>query len=179
MKNQTSKTKRQRSIRGFTLVECLIGLAISAMLLAAIAVALNASVINYGENEDMFWAINNARQAMARMTSQFRTAGYVDPNGVTWGVAHQTTPSNNCTLYTPAGELITYEFRSADSKLYLIKNATNQEYMLCDGVTAATFTTTTKNGVDATGVQISLTVQSGDVRRTLAGAAVIRRALGS
>jgi prepilin-type N-terminal cleavage/methylation domain-containing protein len=165
--------------RGFTLVECLIGLAISAVLLAAVAVAFNASLVSYGENEDMFRAINNARQAMARMTSQIRTAGYVDPNGTVWGVPHQTASSNQCELYAPGGERIRYEFRSADRKLYLVKITTNQEYVLCDGVTAATFTTTSKNGVDATGVQISLTVQSGNASRTLSGAAVVRRNLDS
>ncbi len=174
--------------QGFTLVECLIGLAISAMLLAAVATAFNASIVSYGENEDMFRAINNARQAMARMTAQLRTAGYVDPNGVVYGVPHLTSPGPSCTLYKAdeSGnmEIIRFEYRT-NNKLYLVKGntSTSPEYVLCDGVTAATFTTISKNGVDATGVQISLTVRSGNdnrsVSRTLSGAAVVRRNLGS
>ena len=39
--------------RGFTLVELLLALAITGILLAAVAVAFNASVINYSENEDI------------------------------------------------------------------------------------------------------------------------------
>ena len=64
--------------RGFTLIECLMGLAISAILLVAVAVAFNASLTNYRENEDMFWAMNNARQALMRMTNEIRNAGYLD-----------------------------------------------------------------------------------------------------
>ena len=158
------------SNKGFTLVECLIGLAISAMLLAAVAVAFNASVVSYGENEDMFWALNNARQAMTRMTSQLRTGHTVNP----------TPNANEVSFFTAANEDITYEFRSAQQRLYLIKNATNQEYMLCDNVVDASFTKTmTDDGTDCKSVQISLTVQSGDTRRTLSAAAVVRRNLGS
>ncbi len=180
MKNQPSTLNHQPSTRGFTLVECLISLAITAMLLAAVATAFNASVISYGENEDIFWTINNARQAMARMTSEFRTAGYVDPNsGVVYGVPHLTSPGPSCTLYKTDGTIVRFEYRSADSRLYLVmgNTTTSPEYVLCDGVTGATFTTTSKNGVDATGVQISLTVQSGGASRILSGAAVIRRCL--
>jgi prepilin-type N-terminal cleavage/methylation domain-containing protein len=186
MKHQKSNIKNQTAIRGFTIVECLIGLAISAMLLTALAVAFNASVINFRENEDMFRTMNNARQALTRMTSEIRTAGYLDESTVpsTWyGVAHNATPSSEyqCTLYLPNHDLIKYEFRSADKKLYLVKNAT--DYTLCNNVTNATFTTTSKdpNNVDAASVLISLTVQSGTpqrrFQRTLAAAAVIRRNL--
>jgi len=53
---KSSIINHQLSIRrGFTIVECLIGLAISAVLLTAVAVAFNASVVNYGENQDMYW----------------------------------------------------------------------------------------------------------------------------
>jgi Tfp pilus assembly protein PilW len=157
-----------------------VGLAISAILLAAVAVAFNASIINYGENERMYQTINNARQALTRMTSEIRTAGYSDGSTVppTWyGVAHNTAPANQCVLYLPNHELITYRFSSADRKLYLVKNATNDRYVLCDNVTGATFTTLTDNGVDARSVQISLTVRNGNFERTLAAAAVIRRNL--
>lgn len=154
--------------RGFTLVECLIGLAISAMLLAAIAVAFNASLISYGENENMFRAINSARQAMARMTSQIRTGHTFD-----LGAA-----ANQCSFFTAADVDTTYEYRIADQKLYLIQNGT--DYVLCDNVTAASFAKTLNNaGDDFKSVQISLTVQSGNISRTLSGAAVVRRNLGT
>jgi len=136
-------------------------------------VAFNASLTSYGENEDMFWTINNARQAMARMTSQIRTGYAFNPSA----------SSNQCSFFTSADEDLTYEYRSADQKLYLIRHlasAVDQEYVLCDHVVAATFTkTATDDGLDCKSVQISLTVQSGNVRRTLSGAAVVRRNLDS
>ena len=67
--------------KGFTLVELLISLVIMGILLAAVAVTLNASAINYRENENVFRSINEARQALTRMTSQIRT-GLVDPNNI-------------------------------------------------------------------------------------------------
>jgi len=179
--NRHKHSSRSTRRRGFTLVECLIGLAISAILLTAMAAAFNASVTNYRENEDMYWTMNNARQALARMTSQIRTAGYFDTstNPVTAYGVSLWDPNNQCTFYTPEFELFRYDFRSADSKLYLVKLATNQEYVLCDNVVAATFTRTpTEDGTtSAKNVQISLTVQEGDFRRTLAAAAVVRKFL--
>jgi prepilin-type N-terminal cleavage/methylation domain-containing protein len=166
MKKQTSKTRNHTLVRGFTIIECLLGLAISAVLLTAVAVAFNASVINYQENEDMFWTMNNARQALARMTSQLRTGHTVLP----------TAPSNQCSFFTAANEDVTYDWRSAENRLYVKMNATNQSYKLCDNVTAATFTKIpTDDGTDCKGVQIALTVQSGHSQRMLAAAAVVRR----
>ncbi len=154
--------------RGFTIAECLIALAISAMLLTAVAVAFNASLNNYETNEEIFRSVNHGRQALARMTSQLRTGSLVDPYA----------PANECSFFTSANEDITYEFRSADSKVYLITNSDSSEYVLCDNVTAATFTKTpTSDGTDCKSVQILLTLQCGDAPRTLSAAAVIRRNL--
>ena len=44
---------------GFTIAELLMALAISAMLLVAVAVAFNASAMNYQENEDIFNTIKS------------------------------------------------------------------------------------------------------------------------
>jgi prepilin-type N-terminal cleavage/methylation domain-containing protein len=157
--------------KAFTLVECLISLAITAMLMAAVAAAFKASAVNYGENEEMFWTINNARQAMARMTTQLRTGYSVDP----------TADTNEVSFFTADDEDITYDFESAEQKLYLVKNGTAplQRYALCSNVVAANFIKTpTNDGLDCKSVQISLTVRSGDTRRTLSSAAVIRRNLG-
>ena len=151
---------------GFTIVELLLALAISAILLAAVAAAFNASAINYRENEEIFKTINNARQALFRMTSQLRTADAVDP----------AAPINECSFFTSAGDDITYRFDSDDNKLYLDKDGNS--YVLCDNVTAMSFSKTlTDEGDDCKSVQISITVASGDLERTLAAAAVVRRNL--
>lgn len=159
---------RHNHAAGFTIAECLISLAISALLMTAVAVAFNASLVNFRENEDMFQSINNARQALARMTSQLRTGHFVDPNA----------SSTECSFYTATDEDITYEYRAADDKLYLITNSDGSEYTLCDNVTAASFSRTpTADNSDCKSVLISLTVQCGNSTRTLSAAAVIRRNL--
>ena len=163
MKNAKYKT-------GFTIAELLIALAISAMLLVAVAVAFNASAVNYQENEDIFKVINNARQALFRMTSQLRTANAID----------SASPSNECSFITAADEDITYQFRIADNKLYLITNVDSNEYVLCDNVTAMTCTKTSvvvDTLIKVKSVQISMTVVSGNVQKTISAAAAIRRNL--
>ena len=150
----------------------LVALAIAAMLLVAVEAAFKASAENYQQNEDIFKAINSARQALFRITSQLRTASAVDPNA----------PSNECTMITAAGEDITYRYNSSDKKLYLITNydTSDADYVLCDNVTAMNCTKTI-GVVDATtvvkNVQISITVASNDIEKTISAAAVIRRNL--
>jgi prepilin-type N-terminal cleavage/methylation domain-containing protein len=170
IENRKSQITNDRA--GFTIAELLIALALAGMLLAAVAVAINASAKNYEQNEDIFKAVNGARQALFRITSQLRTANAVDPNA----------PSSECTMITAAGANITYQYNSGDSKLYLITNddLTDSDYVLCDNVTAMNCTKTTEV-VDAVvvvkNVQISLTVASDDVEKTISAAATIRRNL--
>jgi prepilin-type N-terminal cleavage/methylation domain-containing protein len=157
---------------GFTVAELLIALALAGMLLAAVAVAINASATNYEQNEDIFKAVNSARQALFRITSQLRTADAVDPNA----------PSNECTMITAAGENITYRYNNGDGKLYLITNddLTDSDYVLCDNVTAMNCNKTTavvESVIVVQSVQISMTVASDDVEKTISAAATIRRNL--
>ena len=164
--------KTKKFADGFTIVEVLVSLAVMAILLAAVAVAFNASIINYQENDDIFKAINGARQALFRITTQLRTADAVDPN----------SPNNECSLITAGGEDITYRYNSADKKLYLITNdiSTDSDYVLCDNVAAMAFTkqiVTEGPLTKVKSVQISITVSSGNTQRTVSAAAVIRRNL--
>ncbi|MHC4087645.1 MAG: PilW family protein [Planctomycetota bacterium] len=161
MKNTGNKS-------GFGIVELLIAMAITAMLLVAVAVAFQASMMSYRENEDIFKAVNRARQALFRITTQLRTGYVVDPNA----------PINECSFFTADDLDITYRFNSADNKLYLITNydSTDSDYVLCDNVTAMSFVKTpTDEGSDTKSVQISITVSIGNAQRTVSSAAVIRR----
>ncbi len=177
-----SPKAKHNSPNGFTLIELLISLAIMGMLLTALAAALNASIINYRENEKIFRGINSARQALVRMTSQIRTAGWqvgenllaVDPDD----------PNNKCNLYTNLGEDITYEFRDSSyaeypNTLLLITNSNGNKYILCDNVTAASFVKgpLAEDGINAKSVRISLTISDGSMEQKLSAAAVVRRVL--
>ncbi len=166
------KYKTKHRGRGFTLVEILIALAITAMLLTAVAVAFNASVINYTENESIYKTVNSARQALFRITSQLRTATWADPNA----------PSNECTLITAEGENLTYRYDSSAQVLYLITNNDNSDsdYVLCEGVEAMTFTKgvfVEDSVTKVRSVQVAITVAAGGVRKKMTAAAVIRRNL--
>lgn len=164
--------KPTKFIACFAIVELLLALAITGLLLAAVAVAFNASIINYQENEDIFKTINSARQALFRITTQLRTADAVDPN----------SPDNECALITAGGDDITYRYNSGDNKLYLITNDDlfDSDYVLCENVTAMTFT---KDAViedmqiKVKSVQISMMVVSGDIVQTVSSAAAVRRNL--
>jgi prepilin-type N-terminal cleavage/methylation domain-containing protein len=157
---------------GFTVAEVLLSLAIASVLLAAVATAFNASIVNYRENENIFVAINSVRQALFRITTQLRTAEAVDPNA----------SSNEVTMITSAGDNITYRYNDEDNKLYLVTNDDlyDDDYVLCENVTDATFTKETvieDTEIKVKSVQISMTVISGSEKRTVASAAVIRRNL--
>ncbi|MDD5327170.1 MAG: prepilin-type N-terminal cleavage/methylation domain-containing protein [Phycisphaerae bacterium] len=159
-----------KSAAGFTMAELLIALMVTGILLVAMAVAFNASLANYRVNEDILGSINKARQALLRITTQVRTANAVAPG----------SPNNECTLITAAGDDITYRYSSEENKLYLITNddSSDSDYVLCDNITAMTFVKTlTINGADVKSVQISITVASGNIEKTVAAAAVVRRIL--
>lgn len=157
--------------RGFSILELLIALAITGLLLAAVAATFNASVKNYRENEGILKTLNSAGAALSRITTELRTAEWVDPS----------SPANECTLITAGGENITFRYSSSDNKLYLTDNSTGSDYVLCDNVTAMTFTKDT--AIDDVGttfvksVQISMTLVSGNAERKVSAAAVVRRNL--
>ena len=162
-------TRKDKS--GFTIVELLISLAITAILITAVAVAFNASAMNYRENEKLFKTVNSARQALYRITTQLRTADAVDP----------TTADNLCTFYQSQdpNDLITYNYDSTAKTLYLI-DSNSVSHTLCENVTAMTFT---KNSAVVEGltivksVQITMIVSQDNVTQNFSAAAVIRRSL--
>ncbi len=160
-------TRPDKFTAGFTIAELLIALAITALLLAAVAVAFNASLTNYRDNESIFKTINTARQALFRITSQIRT-GLVDPNDI--------SNESRCTLLCPDNSEITYRYDSDEKKLYLHEHSTGNDYVLCENVTAMTFkkNNSTPSG-DVKSVQISMTVQNGNVQQTVSAAAVVRK----
>jgi prepilin-type N-terminal cleavage/methylation domain-containing protein len=172
----------RKTSSGFTIAELLIALAITALLLVAVTAAFNASIKNYCDNEDIFKAMNNARQALTRMTNELRTAGYYDSGLDVWLGVVQASPNDQCEFYTPDGDHIIYEYRDAgdasDPNTLMLITGGN-EYTLCDDVTAASFTKTPADGDpnDSKSVVISLTVQAGSSQQTLSAAVVIRRSL--
>ena len=168
-----AKMKHTKNKKAFTFVEILIGLIITGLLMAAVATAFHASLVNYEANQDIYKASNDLRQSLLRMTTQLRTATAVN----------SATANDRCTLITSTGSDITFQYVPNDSKIYLITNddTSDADYTLCDNVTAATFTKMTD--VDDLGatyvktVEISITVSEGSGERTLSSAATLRKNL--
>ncbi len=163
---------RPNNRRAFTMIELLLVVAITSILLAAVAVAFNAQAFNLRQNEQMFKALNQARQAMLRLTTQLRTADYVDPDAAT----------GSCRLTTADGEDLTYSYDAVEQKLYLITNGdlSDPDYVLCDNISSATFQKTTFVDGGQTKVKyvrITATVSLGDTQQTVHAAAAIRRNL--
>ena len=166
---------------GFTIAEMLVALAVMALLLTAVAVAFNAAVINYTENSEIFNAINTGRQAMLRMTNQFRTAGSVTAEGISrWS----DEPFTDRCSFTPCDSNLPF---SGQFRYYATGDATHipksiyvksngNDYLLCDHVSAMTFSRQPTTGT-VTSVQMSMTVTVGDNSQTVAGAVVLRKAL--
>ncbi|MHC4423967.1 MAG: prepilin-type N-terminal cleavage/methylation domain-containing protein [Planctomycetota bacterium] len=161
--------RQDKSVAAFTIVELLVALAITGILLVAVAVAFNASITNYRENEHIFKTINSARQALFRITTQIRT-GLVDPNDI--------ASTDRCTVFCADGSKVTYRYDGADNTLYLHDDDAGTDYVLCKDVTAMTFgkDNDTPTG-DVKSVQISMTVEAGNMQRTVSAAAVVRKIL--
>ncbi|MBC8481609.1 MAG: prepilin-type N-terminal cleavage/methylation domain-containing protein [Planctomycetes bacterium] len=164
--------KTQKKSKAFSLVEVLVALAISAVLLAAVAVAFNASIVNYNDNRDISSALNTARQAIMRITNELRCASAVDT----------TTPSNQCTFMTADGRDITYKFDSTSQAVYLVTNYDlfDSNYLLCENITDMSFdlnTATADGQTYVKAVMISMTIQNGNFQKTITSGAVIRKNL--
>jgi prepilin-type N-terminal cleavage/methylation domain-containing protein len=163
----TQKNKRC----GFTIAEMLVALAVTGILLTAVAVAFNASAINYNENRDMFNAINMGRQAMMRMTSQLRTATAVE--------LPTNEANTRCSLVTAENTNIRFCFHNAAKTVYLhplVSGNPTASYPLCQNVSAMTFSRTVVSGV-VKSVQISMTINVDNTSQTITSAVVLRKTL--
>ena len=145
-------------------------LAITSVVLCALAFAFSASASSYAENVNLFDSVNKSRQALGRIISDIRTADSVNAD----------SPANECALITSAGNDITYQYDAVDGKVYVIDNSTANRYILCENVTSMSFekyTVTRELITYVTSVQVSMQVESGGVEKKFSAAAAVRRNL--
>ena len=93
---------------GFTFVEVMVSVVLMALLMAAVGVAVHASMTNFRENEDMVRAITTARQALMRITTDLRSALDVS----------EADPAGQCTILRNDGAgdyTIAYRFGATDT----------------------------------------------------------------
>ncbi len=158
---------------GFTLVEVLLAMVILAVLMTAVAVAFDASMKNYKENEAIAKTMNTARAALMRITNDVRTAQAVALLGT--GTDDDPLDLSECSLITADGQNLTYRFDAGTNTLYLDNNTNSESYLLCKYVTAMTFNR--PNPVRNVQIAMTVTDQQGQLSRKLVAAAVVRRNL--
>jgi prepilin-type N-terminal cleavage/methylation domain-containing protein len=125
--------------RGFNLIELLLALAISAALLAATLVALNASYIAYERTAHSASTHTISRLAMDRMMVLIRTGEEFGPMPA--NPNDSIVESNLIEIVTDAGEGLIIEWVPAEEALYLRlfdvdSGAITASYMLLEGVIA-------------------------------------------
>lgn len=168
-----------RHSKGFSVAELLTALVILGILMAAVAVAFDAAVTNFHNNEGLSKTTNTARAALLRLTTDIRTARSVAIIG-----AGGDPDNQQCSLITADGRDITYHYDAAADTLMLITNddATDSDYVLCRNVSAVTFnraTVPSSSPAEIRNVRIMLTLadDASNVSQTMAAAAVVRRNL--
>src|SRR5215208_4617200 len=145
----------------------MISLAISAMLLTAVAAAFTASSDAIEVNDQFFRASQAARVSMTQILTEIRRANTV-------GVP----PTNaSLSMFTHDGKDRTYKFFPAEQKLKLITNdvLTDPDYTLASNCTSTTFDVDTyadANGIHVNRVAVTIVVKvSGNVIRLTGSAA--------
>ena len=126
------KRARRAVRRGFSLIELLVALAITAALMVATLTALDASFTAYQTTTETASTHAIGRLTVDRIQAMIRTGQGFGPLP---SLPSQTTlESNYIDIVTPAGEQITIEWQPSTESLYVIVNG--DEHLLMEGVIA-------------------------------------------
>lgn len=141
---------------GFTVAEMLVALVISAMLLAAVAVALHAWLFSYEQNEQLAAVTQTARAVLNRMTREIRTAQAIDYSG---GLLTILPPDDGSGI-----SQMKYENTGSELIYSVTKDGDESSYDLVadtDDVQVSSFSITQETGQDSEGYDCckSLTIQ--------------------
>jgi type II secretory pathway pseudopilin PulG len=178
--------------RGLSISEVLISLAITSMLLTAIATAFHSSTRVISENDEFFRATQAARVALNQMLTEVRRADAVsarDQNVSTFSVSGITAnllPVCRPIAYQSSMEFMRYYRYDPQAKrllLYFQDGSGNlsPEYPLASNVQISPFDWEQATGKDGnpyvSRVTIALEVAVGNNRIRLSGSAVPRRVM--
>jgi prepilin-type N-terminal cleavage/methylation domain-containing protein len=121
VKPRTSPNQPCRRLRrGLSLVEVMISLVISALLLAAVAVAFSATTSAVEINDRFFRASQTARVAMAQMVAAARKSDVAQVGTSAQQSLSFIDNASNLDVDTPDGESLSYVFDAASRQLRLI-----------------------------------------------------------
>jgi prepilin-type N-terminal cleavage/methylation domain-containing protein len=179
--------KTARKHNGFTVLEMLMSLVILAVLMTAVAVAFDASIVNFQANESISKTTNAGRAALLRMTTELRTAQWVGVKDVDDDIAQ------SCTLTTSSRVDVDGDGNGGDRVCYWFDNITDPAHpvlrynidgvpddndpVVCKNVVLVEFDRPSGSNPRNVRIKLTLTDDKGNNPQTLAAAAVVRRNL--
>jgi Tfp pilus assembly protein PilW len=133
MNRRTSRNRR----RGIGLVELLVALSISAALLTATAVAIDASFKAYAVNQEQSDLTQRSRLAIYRMSTMLRQTKLHAPHTPTLAAqfaSGATITDTAIDMFDLNGQEITYQYDATNKQLNAVAGGVS--HLMCDGVTA-------------------------------------------
>jgi len=168
MHNRKSKIENRKSQKGLSLIELLISLVITAMLLTATMVAIDASFAAYAAAAESASTQTTTRLVTHRLLSMIRTSTAHGPlvpqpayeeDGITYPAVTldgQTIASHYLELIDSRGDLIRIEYREPLQELWVTRtpfgSSAEPAQPLLGGVSSATFFA--KRRIDADGILV-------------------------
>lgn len=130
MKTIITVRKYRRGFRmGLSLVEVLLSLAITALLLTATAVALEAAIQNYSANSNLSMASITTRNMLHQMTSTLRSAWNTPAHPIV-----TDEDAQECGLKDQTGQDVIYAYNATSHQLRVNINGADEWYTLVDNV---------------------------------------------
>jgi len=156
----------KKSRRGLSLAEVMISLAISAMLLTAVAAAFTASSDAIEQNDEFFRASQAARVSMNQILTEIRRCESVVV----------TSTATDLSMNAHDGKLRDYVYDKAAKKLQLVtSNPLAPNYTLASNCSDASFAYDSKGG-KIVRVSVTVVVHVGKNTIRLTGSAAPRKA---
>ena len=173
-----------RSNKGFTLVELMLAMTITAMLLAAVGTAVHGALHSYTQNENLADAMQTTRAVLAQIARDIRTADTYHGEDASHYDVTWNSGTKKLTLIPPDVGInsIEYEFASGELNKRIVTGAGTTTHTLIaasDRVQVTGFTVDTEQDPaesDRTlSVTITLTLQAGGISYPMTTTASPRR----
>jgi type IV pilus assembly protein PilW len=154
----TISTRRIRGVGGFTLVEMMVSMAISLVVLAAIAGTFTVQTRQNSAEEQNGQMQQNVRGALDLMIREIQMAGYKPAGGSFNGIETSTSTTLRIKLdlnssgdeTDEATDDISYSFDSSTGLITRTLNNTGSSATVADNITAFSFTYLDANGASTT-----------------------------
>lgn len=178
--NHPNRTRRPPGRRALSLAEVMISLAITAMLLTAIAAAFQSSAAVIENNDRFFRATQSARVALGQILTEIRRCDSVQVSSTQIDIIRptETRPANE--------KMRSYKYDAANKRIVLfithLDNTTTGQFPAAESVVSiAPFTydmgTDANNTACVARVSVALEVKVGSSDIRLSGSAAPRRSL--